>query len=153
MRKLAILLLLFFVPIVFVTACGEETDDDGESCPSFNDRQLLPDVGEPDTEFVLWVELKSKNVNRQIESLIANAFFADGRSANKTFDLVRVEDKPYKYLRTFKGDEVCDSGVCTLFFQVVARHEDGCARSFDTPLFQVVCPDQGDDDDTAAASD
>ncbi|MDP8224135.1 MAG: hypothetical protein P9L99_12305 [Candidatus Lernaella stagnicola] len=146
MRKLSMLLVFLLILAVCGLGCGEEPDDDGESCPSFKDQQLLPDSGGPSSDFVLWVELKEKKANRQLSSVVANAFFADGRSAGKTFDLVRVEEEPYKYLRTFTGEEVCEANTCTLFFQVIAVHEDGCRKSFDTPLFQVIWPDESDDD-------
>ena len=145
-RRFAIFALVGLAVIALVSACGEATDDD-ESCPSFSDRQLLPEIGGGDTEYVLWVKLKSNKANRQLESIVCNAFYADGRSTGITLDMVRVEDEPYKYIRTFQGNEMCDSGACTLFFQVVATHEDGCRKQFDTPLFQVVIDAVTDDDD------
>jgi hypothetical protein len=128
-----------------LAGCGSVDDNKGDACPSFDDSQLLPEVGGADSEFVLWIQLNDSEANRHLDSVIAQLFFADGRSANKTFDLVRVEDDPLKYLRTFTGAEACSIGTCTLYFHVIAEHEDGCQRSRDTQLFQVVM-DQGDDD-------
>jgi hypothetical protein len=125
--------------------CGS-TDEKKSDCPSFADQQLLPEEGGPDTQYVLWVKLRDTDTNKKLESMVAQSFTVDGRSNNKTFDLVRVESNPLKYLRTFNGSEVCASDTCTLYFRVIATSQDGCERGFDTELFQVVM-DQGDDDD------
>jgi len=145
--RFAFLALIGLVLASLAVGCGDTDDGDDESCPSFADRQLLPEIGGSDTEYVLWVKLKSKSANRELESMVANAFHADGRSTGVTLDLVRVEDEPYKYIRTFQGNELCASGTCTLYFQVVAKHEEGCREQFDTPLFQIVMDANADDDD------
>lgn len=144
-RRLVLLLLLLTLPLAF-GGCGEDNGDDDESCPSFADRQLLPETGDADTEFVLWVKLRDSQANRELTSVIAQLYRVDGRSANLTLDLVRVEDDPYKYIRTFNGKAVCETGTCTLFFRVIAEHKDGCKKAFDTPLFQVVTDTEADDD-------
>jgi hypothetical protein len=130
-------------------ACGEEKKDE-EKCPSFADQQMLPETGIAETEFVLWVKLRDRDANHNLAGMVAQLFNVDGRSANKTLDLVRVEDDPLKYIRTFKGSDVCASDTCTLYFHVIAEHQDGCERSFDTPLFQVTI---GAADDDSAADD
>jgi hypothetical protein len=148
LRVRSLMLVLFIAALLPVFGgCDTGTTQDDESCPSFADMQLLPETGDAGTEFVLWIKLKDSQANREIDSMIAQLYLVDGRPNNKTFDLVRVENDPYKYIRTFNGDEVCETGTCTLFFRVVATHKDGCQKSFDTPLFQVVI-DQGADDDT-----
>ena len=139
--------LLLAAALLALGGCDDGSDDNEDSCPSFADMQLLPETGVADTQFVLWIKMRGKQVNRELDRVIAQLYLVDGRSNNKTFDLVRVEDDPYKYIRTFNGDEVCETGTCTLFFRVIAEHKDGCKKSFDTPLFQVVI-DQGADDDT-----
>ena len=144
------LLLLLLTAGGLLASCEAEKKDE-EQCPSFADQQLLPETGSTDTEFVLWVKLRNREANHNLSGIVAQLFSVDGRSANKTLDLVRVEDNPLKYIRTFKGMDVCASGVCTLYFRVVAEHEKGCQRSFDTPLFQVAIG--AADDDTTADDD
>ena len=148
-RKFALLLMMMMLAAVVLWAgCGDDSGDDEEDCPSFDDMQLLPEIGDAETEYVLFVEFKNNNANKNLETVRAVAYFADGRSAGVTLDLVRLEDRAHKYLRTFAGDEVCEADTCTLFFEVTARHESGCTRGFDTPLFQVVIDEPVDDDTT-----
>jgi len=151
MKRLWIPILVLLLGLQI--GCGDKDEDDDEQCPAFNDYQLLPEIGDLNSEFVLWVEMRVREANRELVGVTADLYEASGRAAGKAFDLVRVEDNQYRYLRTFTGDEVCTSGTCTLYFQVIAEHEDGCKKAFDTPLFQVVIDDGQTDDDDSSSND
>ena len=149
-------IFVLFLPIVLLAVlplihCGDDDDDEDGDCPSFADYQLYPDIGEPDSVFELFVRLKNKSANFNVERIYAQLYQSNGNSGGVTFDLVRTEADHLRYLRTFRGNEVCDSGTCSLYFRVIAEHVKGCSKSFETDIFQVVVDQE--DDDTAGDDD
>ncbi|MHA1568968.1 MAG: hypothetical protein ACTSXZ_05825 [Alphaproteobacteria bacterium] len=147
MRSSLHLLLLLLLPVLVLplVTCGEESDDDDEDCPSFDDYQVYPEIGGPNNVFELFVRLKDKSANQHVERVYGQLYYSNGEHAGVTFDLVRTETDHLRYLRTFRGYEVCENGTCSLYFKVIAEHEKGCKKAFETDMFQVVI-DEGDDD-------
>ena len=146
MRIFALLILCLTASLIFA-ACGEEGDGDDEDCPSFAEYpQAYPLLGDGGSVYELYVRFKSKSVNRRLESVYAQLYFTTGQYAGVTYDLVRTEADPHRYLRTFTGDEVCENGTCSLRFKVFAEHVDGCTKALESNIFQVVI-DEADDDD------
>ncbi len=140
------------VLMVFLAACGE-TKDDEEDCPAFSTYQLYPETGGPDTNFELIVILKEKSVNMDIELIHADLYMSSGEATGKAYDLVRSDLDAFRYLRQFNGEDICksDEPYCNLFFRIVATHEDGCIKGFDTNLIQIdnghdVADDDANDD-------
>jgi len=144
MRSRHLLLILFAAGLLFAGACGSPSEDK-EDCPSFADFQLYPEIGGADNVYELYVRLKSTDGSRKVDRVYAQLFFSSGESAGVTFDLVRTEADHLRFLRTFRGDEVCEAGTCSLYFRVIAHNTNGCTKSFETDIFQVVI-DAGDDD-------
>ncbi len=138
-------LLLALALSAALWACGDDDDDD-EDCPSFADYQVYPEVGDGDSVYELYVRLKTKSVNKKVERVYARLYASNGQPTGEVFDLVRTEADHYRYLRTFTGDEVCESGTCSLYFKVFAEHTEGCVKAFETDMFQVVIEETGDDD-------
>jgi hypothetical protein len=135
--------------------CGSDDEDDEQECPKFDSYQIYPDVGTSDSQYELLVVLKNSSVNRDIERIEAALYHSDGSNAQKVWDLVQSSSDPYRYLsNTFEGSEVCEEGYCYLYFQVIAHHDSGCIRGFDSDVFVVEAtePAPGDDDDDDDAS-
>lgn len=145
-----ILVLVLGLGLMFI-ACGEENGDEEEDCPSFADYQVYPEVGESDSVFEIYVRLKPKSANQKVVRIYAQLYFSTSQFAGQTFDLVRSETDHLRYLRTFRGNEVCENGTCSLYFKVIAEHSGGCKKAFETDMFQVII--DGGDDDTAGDSD
>lgn len=142
---------VFFLTLVLALAamfwaCGQEGDDDDEDCPSFADYQVYPEIGNGDSVFELYVRLKSKSANKKVERVYAKLYASNGQPTGDVFDLVRTEADHLRYLRTFYGNETCESGTCSLFFKVYAEHVDGCVKTFETDMFQVIIEEDADDD-------
>ncbi|MCB9476311.1 MAG: hypothetical protein H6684_11105 [Deltaproteobacteria bacterium] len=136
-----------------VTTCGSGDDDDDEKCPRFSDQQLYPASGGPDTQFELLVILKDTSENNGIDRIIAQLKNSEGSNTGKTFTLVRSDADPRRYLRSESGEDLCDEGVCNLYFRVIAEHDSGCKKAFETDVIQVVNPEGATDDDDDATDD
>ena len=148
---------IFTLSLLFMTAallayCGG-TKEDEEDCPAFSSSQLYPEYGGPDTHFELIVVLKEKSVNTDIELIRADLYMSSGEATGKAYDLVRSDVDAFRYLRQFNGKDICDSDepYCNLFFRVIAEHEDGCIKGFDTDMIQIdnglsEADDDADDD-------
>jgi hypothetical protein len=128
--------------------CGSPQNNNKTDCPSFAEYQLYPSIGAGDTVYELYVRLKNADVDRKVLGVAAQLFTSNDVSAGVTFDLVRTEADHLRYLRTFRGADVCDIGTCSLFFNVIAEATNHCKSKFETTIFQVVI-DQTDDDATA----
>ncbi len=147
MRKWIFLLILSGLVVAALLACTA-VNSSSSSCPSFAAQQLLPQTGDAETQYVIWVSMNDTTTNATLTSVVAQAFFANGQSANNTLDLVQEETNPLRYLRTFTGSQVCASGTCTLYFHVIATSKSNCQSAYDSPLFQVVISATPADDDT-----
>lgn len=146
MRKWLWLLLALTALVGLALACGDTDDDEDEDCPSFAEYpQVYPEAGDADSHHELYVRFKSKKVNRQLERVYAQLYYTNGQYAGVTFDMVRTEDDDYRYLRSFTGSEVCEEDFCFLRFRVFAEHADGCTKSLESNIFQVII-EEGDDD-------
>ncbi len=141
-RALIGLLVALAVAALFA-ACGKKQDDEG-TCASFADYQIYPAVGGPTSVYELFVRLRDTDAAGEVVRLYADLYYSNGESAGVTYDLVRTEADSLRYLRTFRGEDVCETSTCSLFFKVYAETED-CTKSFETDMFQVVI-DSGDDD-------
>ncbi len=147
MKHVIVACALAIVAALAAAGCGSESKTP-EECPSFQDWQIYPPNGGPDTQFELFVLLKDKSANTRVEGIRADLFTSDGRGTGVAYDLVQSDSDGKRYLRSFAGSEVCEEGVCNVYFQVVATHEKGCIKGFDTDMFQVAYPGAGSDDDT-----
>jgi hypothetical protein len=149
-RKIALVLLLVSVCVVVSCATKHKSEED---CPIFDDYQVYPADGGPDTTYEIFVLLKDDSENEGVEGIMAYLLTSDGTQTGKSFDLVRSDADTKRYLRAFLGSDLCDESVCNLFFQVIATHESGCIKGFDTDMFQVAYPNSASDDDTVSDDD
>ena len=150
---------LFFVVIALAClaagplACGNAPEEDEENCAKFSSYQIYPEFGTGQTEYELLVVLKEKKVNRSIDKIEAALFHSDGSNAQKVWGLVQSSADPYRYIsNSFFGNEICEDATCFYYFQVIAYHDDGCIKGFDTEVFVVDMTDsepQDDDDDAS----
>ncbi|MCZ7583408.1 MAG: hypothetical protein M5R36_08795 [Deltaproteobacteria bacterium] len=149
------LVLLFAALGLAVSACGK-SDDNPEECPKFQDTQIYPASGTSDTEFEILLILTGDSENQDIDRITAEARTSEGRPNGVKFDLVRSEADARRFIRRFRGDEVCDDCLCNLYFQVVAFHDSGCIKGFDTDVIHVeqfACADDDAADDDAVDDD
>lgn len=146
------LILLALAGLLVAAGCGKEQTNE-ETCPSFSDYQLYPPLGTGDSVYELLVMLRDRSANQDVEKVYADLYSSNDQYAGRTFDLVRLEADHLRYLLTFQGSEVCESGTCSLFFKVFAKHPEGCIKSFQTDIFQVVIGPETDDDNDAASDD
>jgi hypothetical protein len=145
---------LVLMCVALALACSVKKDNPQE-CPSFEDYQIYPLEGGPDTEYELFVLLKNDSDNKGVLEIVADLYTSDGAPAGETYPLVRSDADTKRFLRSFTGEELCPEGLCSLFFRVIATHKSDCIKAFDTDIVQVDNP-QGDDDtvsDDDAADD
>jgi len=145
--------VLVFILFLTLFGCGSEDKEEEEDCPRFYDYQIYPEVGRQDTEFEILVILKQKSENRQIAKIKANIYHSDGRSAQISLDMVQSNADPYRFVRSFMGNEVCEEGTCKYFFKVVATHATGCVKTFNSSVFVVETSTIADDDDSTDDDD
>lgn len=144
MRRFTFLFVIAAL-VLFVGSCGGK-DEDEEDCPSFSDFQIYPMTGGPDTPFELLVVLRNDSENADVERIRADLLTSDGTALGQAFDLVRSDADAKRYLRAFLGEEVCDEDICNVFFRVIAEHQSGCLKGFDTPVIHIESPGAADDD-------
>ncbi len=147
MKPISSIIFILALAVLFV-ACGEKKEDE-EDCPAFLSFQLYPETGGPDTHFELIVILKGKSVNQDIELIRADLYMSSGEATGKAYDLVRSDIDAFRYLRQFNGIDICksDEPYCNLFFRIIATHEDGCIKGFDTDMIQIDNELETPDDD------
>lgn len=141
------LLIILFLFAVGIFGCNNDDEEDDEDCPKFMSYQIYPDEGDGDTQYELLVQMKRKKVNAKVTAIQAKAANSDGSLTPYTLDLVQSTADPTRFVRAFNGNEVCEEGICMLFFQVKAYHASGCEKTIETDVFVVRMPEATDDDD------